>query len=182
MACVVACHHNEALNAVRSQLLHYGHRVGAQYVGDGDGSEESSSAVDFVDVTDDHGCLSLVLKVGNLQGEAVRNGNVLRGEIACVADSDPPAVYKTARTFAGTRLEGGALLLRQPALLGLGDDRLGERMFGLGFDGCSELQQLECGCLRIAAEVYDVAVDDHISDSRLTLGKRPSLIEGHYLY
>jgi hypothetical protein len=35
---VVACHHDEALNAVRSQLLHCGHRVGAQYVGDGEAS------------------------------------------------------------------------------------------------------------------------------------------------
>ena len=66
MACatrVVARQHDDALDAVRFQLLDHGHRVGAQYIGDGDGPKELSAAGAFVDVSDDHGCLSIVLQV-----------------------------------------------------------------------------------------------------------------------
>ncbi len=136
----------------------------------------------FVDVTDDDGRLPLVLQCGDLPGEAIRDGDVLRGEIARVADGDAPAVYETARTFAGAGLKGGALLLRQSALLALGDDRLCKRMLGLDFDGCSELQQRKCGCIGAAAEVHDAAIDDHVSDSRLTFGERPGFVEGHDLH
>ena len=141
-----------------------------------------SAAGAFVDVADDDGCLSLVLQDGDLPGEAVRNGDVLCGEIARVADGDPPAVHETARTFAGARLKGGAFPMRQPALLASGDDRLCERMLGLRFDGCSELQQRQCGCVGVAAEVHDAAIDDHIRDSRLAFGERPGLVEGHDLH
>ena len=79
-------------------------------------------------------------------------------------------------------MKGGAFNLRQPALLALGDDRLSERMLGLGFDSCSQLQQRQCGCIRVAAEVHDATINDHISDSRLTLGECPGLVEGHHLY
>ena len=55
-------------------------------------------------------------------------------------------------------------------------------MLGLGFDSCSQLQQRQCGCIRVAAEVHDATINDHISDSRLTLGECPGLVEGHHLY
>ena len=150
---------------VRFQLLDHGNGVGAQYVGDGDGSEESGGASTFVDLADDHGCLALVLQGGDLPSETLRTRDFLRGEIAHVADGDAPAVYEAARAFAGGGLKGGALLQRQPALLALLDDGLGERMLGFGFDGGGKLQQGEGGCIGFAAKINDAAIHDHVRDT-----------------